>query len=102
MPNLCLIQMDAICAGREEMERKLNAHRVKRKSALIISNQQVKISLTLCKAAALFASFQSSNLRTTEFMPERVMEICVWGEVFCVEMYKWFLAKYPKSYQKNM
>ena len=35
-------------------------------------------------------------------MHEWVMEICVWGEVFCVEMFKWFLAKYPQSYQKNM
>lgn len=94
--------MNAICSGRAEIEGDLNAHRVKQKSALIISIPQVKISLTLCKAAALFASSQSSNLRTTEFMHEQVMVICVWGEVFCVEMFKWFLAKYPTSYQKNM
>lgn len=34
-------------------------------------------------------------------MHEQVMDICVWEEVFCVEMFEWFLAKYPTNYQKN-
>lgn len=79
----------------------LSAHRAEK----VIPNSiscQCKASPTLCKAAMLFASLQSSYLRITEFVHEQAAEIRVGVGVFRTALFSNIVAQNPLLYQKSL